>query len=1108
VLWSSHIRRRVGFLTVLVVTAAAVAGAGAPPSAGVLGGPADVLDVVQIGSGSSALTNAATPVSILPLLGVGTGVGTTGAPIPLPTTASGSNVPFAMSGSASSEGALSLSADGRYLTLAGYDAAPGTAAVASTSSTTVPRVVARVDGAGNIDTSTVINGFGGNNVRGATSDDGTRFWVTGAGPANGQGVVLAPLGNPVATPVTPIGSTFKNARVPVIANGRLYVSSDKLTPPGVYAIGSGLPTAATSTIAPVAAATGNDPYSFVFTDPSTLYVADGGIKKYSFNGSSWIAEGSASAGTQLDGLAGRIEGSVVQLYATALDGTKAFAFTDSAASNAPISGSFTTILTAAANTVLKGIAFAPAGQVPPAPASTIGLSDTALGGVIGDTGNPTLTASVSNDTVSPDQIQLAATSSNQAVAADAGITVTGSGTSRTISVQPAGAVGYATITLTATVPGGPPTTTHFLYAASAAAPDATSHFLSGASDASTAIDVGDGYIVVGDDESNILRLYNTVSSGGPVKTWDFTTEIGASSIDIEAAARLGDTIYWTGSMGNNSDGSVKAARSTLFTTTVSGSGASTELTLGGVYLNLRNDLIAWDQANGDRFGFAAGAADGQIPKEINGFNVEGLDFSADGGTAYLGFRAPLLPQTDRQQALVVPVTNLTSLVGGGGPAIFGTPMLWNLGGLSVREIRRNASGQFLVIAGGYAEGGDFFLYSWDGNPAHQPAKLDTVVPQPEGAWEAIVGLPGTLANGATFQLLQDDGDVNFYGDDPPVEAKTLPLALRKARIDTFTLQLPAPPVVASAPPVIAEATGPFGAAVTYATPAANDPIDPSPVVTCLPASGSTFPLGATTVSCTATDVQGRTSVPSTFSVSVEDTTPPVLSGVPADITRDTTDPAGLAVTFVKPTAADIVDGHDTVACTPASGSTFPIGTTTVTCSAVDAAGNRASAHFTVTIHATDLSDIRDVLEQATALLRGHPNRSDADGLRELVESLTAAQDPAGWSDGNTLQARRGDRVFNSLQDAAETLRDLQRDRRSAIPDATLQGMLGTLAGAAGDLARGAIADAQAAGVPARKLVEARAELVKAQIDIARGNTAGAIGDLGEAWQDAERALGK
>jgi hypothetical protein len=49
------------------------------------------------------------------------------------------------------------------------------------------------------------------------------------------------------------------------------------------------------------------------------------------------------------------------------------------------------------------------------------------------------------------------------------------------------------------------------------------------------------------------------------------------------------------------------------------------------------------------------------------------------------------------------------------------------------------------------------------------------------------------------------------------------------------------------------------------------------------------------------------------------------------------------------TASDLVSGSVAVTCLPASGSTFPLGITAVSCTATDAAGNSASAGFTVTV---------------------------------------------------------------------------------------------------------------------------------------------------------------
>lgn len=215
------------------------------------------------------------------------------------------------------------------------------------------------------------------------------------------------------------------------------------------------------------------------------------------------------------------------------------------------------------------------------------------------------------------------------------------------------------------------------------------------------MDAGGGYILVGDDESNVLRLYDRNNSGAPIRTWDFSDALGVSKeIDIEAATRVGDTIYWTGSLGNNKDGQVKPDRHTLFTTTVTGSGANTQLSLAGSYHGLRDDLIAWDSAHGDRYGFAAGAADGQAPKQIDGFNVEGLEFAPGSSTtAYIGFRAPLTPAVTGGRALLVPVTNLPSLLDGSAAhATFGEPIELDLGGLSIRDLRRNDLGQYLIVA--------------------------------------------------------------------------------------------------------------------------------------------------------------------------------------------------------------------------------------------------------------------------------------------------------------------------------------------------------------------------------------------------------------------------
>jgi hypothetical protein len=145
--------------------------------------------------------------------------------------------------------------------------------------------------------------------------------------------------------------------------------------------------------------------------------------------------------------------------------------------------------------------------------------------------------------------------------------------------------------------------------------------------------------------------------------------------------------------------------------------------------------------------------------------------------------------------------------------------------------------------------------------------------------------------------------------------------------------------------ITAEATGPSGAAVTYSA-SATDIVDGSVTITCLPVSGSTFALGTTTVDCSASDNAGNTAT-GTFTVTVRDTTPPALT-LPANITKEATGPSGAAVTYTA-SATDLVDGSRPITCLPASGSTFAIGTTTVTCSASDTRHNTATGTFTVTV---------------------------------------------------------------------------------------------------------------------------------------------------------------
>lgn len=207
---------------------------------------------------------------------------------------------------------------------------------------------------------------------------------------------------------------------------------------------------------------------------------------------------------------------------------------------------------------------------------------------------------------------------------------------------------------------------------------------------------------------------------------------------------------------------------------------------------------------------------------------------------------------------------------------------------------------------------------------------------------AVVGSVDTIAFVAHGSVEGNNSNVNGVVIDAEVVENLL---------DTI------PPAVDCSPNISATASGGQNyAIVNYLLPAIQDNRNGA-TVSCLPQTGSSFPVGTTTVNCTATDAAGNSNICS-FTINVAqngDTSPPIMTCPANVVTNIPYGQSNGAVFYSPPNVADDRAGV-TTSCSPASGSTFSRGITTVSCLATDAAGNQANCSFIVTIYDVSLQD--------------------------------------------------------------------------------------------------------------------------------------------------------
>jgi len=330
------------------------------------------LAVYRTGDGVSPLLNTGNVVYLDEYNTSGTLVQS----VAMPTFANGNNKALYASGTATSEGQLTLSKDCRYIGLTGY-ASTYTSSLSGSTNGQVSRVAGVVSSVPAINTSVFFSNTSefasGNNPRGAVTDDGTHLWLSGA--SSGLRYVSSTAGGGTASTSTQLNSTVTDNRNINIyydyinSQYQLYTSTqtNSIT---IGSVGTGLPTTSSQTITNLSSlptsATGINGYVYlVVAGTPVIYYVDataGTIAKYTYS-SGWTSKGTISL-SNLYGITGKVSGTTVNLYITGSGsgGTSnyLYSFSDASANTSTLSGTPTTLIN---NTLTKqafrGIAFVP-----------------------------------------------------------------------------------------------------------------------------------------------------------------------------------------------------------------------------------------------------------------------------------------------------------------------------------------------------------------------------------------------------------------------------------------------------------------------------------------------------------------------------------------------------------------------------------------------------------------------------------------------------------------------------------------------------------------------------------------------------------------------------
>ena len=283
------------------------------------------------------------------------------------------------------------------------------------------------------------------------------------------------------------------------------------------------------------------------------------------------------------------------------------------------------------------------------------------------------------------------------------------------------------------------------------------------------------------------------------------------------------------------------------------------------------------------------------------------------------------------------------------------PAAFPLGTTVVRWIAEDASGnrrtrfqQVIVVDD------DAPVITCPGDMARAPNQGDTFVPEDGGGGSVLLAPMVTDNCSGEEDIVVTSDAPDFFPLGSTEVTWTVTDAAGNAAtctqlvtvVDTAAPNIDCPMALSVEPNVGCAWVGDFG------TPVVTDPDSDDALIVVTNNAPGAFPAGLTVVTWTATDPAGNASS-CQQEVTVTDVSAPTLI-CPALLVLPCTTAAGVVVEFEIAASDNCGDENVTVTSAPASGSVFPTGTTNVTATGIDAAGNSATCTFDVVVTCEEL----------------------------------------------------------------------------------------------------------------------------------------------------------